>query len=137
MPAENSESETTGTQRIDKWLWFTRALKTRSLASRLVLAGKVRVNGERIAKPSRTIGAGDVLTFTFNDRVRVLKVLAPGSRRGPYEEARLLYEDLSPQPPARKSGQAGKSTPAARPKGAGRPTKKERRDIEGWLAQED
>ncbi len=137
MPAENSDSGTSGAQRVDKWLWFTRALKTRSLASRLVLSGKVRINGERIAKPSRTVGTGDVLTFTVNDRVRVLKVLSPGSRRGPYEEARLLYEDLSPEPPARKSGNAKPHEPAARPKGAGRPTKKERRDIDGWLAQED
>lgn len=137
MPTESSDSGTSGTQRVDKWLWFTRALKTRSLASRLVLSGKVRVNGERIAKPSRTIGAGDVLTFTFNDRVRVLKVLSPGSRRGPYEEARQLYEDLSPQPAARESGKHPANTPAARPKGAGRPTKKQRREIEGWLRQED
>ena len=136
MSAESSGSET-GAQRIDKWLWFTRVLKTRSLASRLVLSGKVRVNGERIAKPGKTVGEGDVLTFTFNDQVRVLKVVSPGRRRGPYEEARLLYQDLRPQPPARGSGQTPAGKPAARPKGAGRPTKKQRRDIEGWLAQED
>ena len=124
----------TGTQRIDKWLWFVRALKTRSLAARLVSSGKVRLNGDRISKPSHTVAPGDVLTFTLNRNVRVLKVILPGTRRGPYEEARQLYDDLSPEPAAKGTPCAPEAAPAARPHGAGRPTKKQRRDINDWLS---
>ena len=126
-----------GTQRIDKWLWFTRAVKTRSLAAKLVSSGKVRLNGDRISKPSHAVTAGDVLTFTLNRRVRVLKVVLTGTRRGPYEEARQLYEDLSPEPAKPNSSGAPEAAPAARPQGAGRPTKKQRRAINDWLADSD
>ena len=125
------------TQRIDKWLWFTRAVKTRSLAAKLVSSGKVRLNSDRISKPSHTVTAGDVLTFTLNRRVRVLKVILTGTRRGPYEEARQLYEDLSPEPVKASSPCAPAAAPAARPHGAGRPTKKQRRDINNWLSDRD
>jgi len=119
-------------QRIDRWLWFARFLKTRTLAAKLVAAGKVRVNGERIAKPSHPLIAGDVLTFVSGERVRVVRVLAPGLRRGPFAEASLLYEDLGP---AREPGESadGTAAPPARPRGAGRPTKKQRRDLDDWL----
>ena len=69
-------------QRLDKWLWFARVVKTRSLASRLVEAGKARVNRARVTKASRPVREGDVVTVAVAGRVRVLKVLAPGARRG-------------------------------------------------------
>jgi ribosome-associated heat shock protein Hsp15 len=83
------------TQRIDKWLWFARIIKTRSLAAALVSHGKVRVNRHKIAKPSHPVSPGDVLTIALRGGVRVLKVLDPGTRRGPAAQARLLYEDLA------------------------------------------
>ncbi len=126
-----------GGQRIDKWLWFTRAVKTRSLAAKLVSSGKVRLNSDRISKPSQAVTVGDVLTFTLNRRVRVLKVVLTGTRRGPYEEARQLYEDLSPEPAMPNAPCAPDAAPAARPHGAGRPTKKQRRDINSWLSDGD
>ena len=86
-------------QRIDKWLWFARIVKTRSLAAALVGGGAVRVNRVRIAKPSHPLIPGDVLTLALRGRVLVLKVREIGARRGPAAEARLLYEDLSPQSP--------------------------------------
>lgn len=81
-------------QRIDKWLWHARFLKTRGLASRLVSDGKVRVNREKIAKPSHAVRPGDVITTTIAGRVRVARILAIGERRGPPAEARTLYQDL-------------------------------------------
>ena len=83
-------------QRIDKWLWFARVVKTRALAADLVTAGHVRINGRRSTAPGKAIRTGDVLTIALDRTIRVLRVRAAGSRRGPYEEARLLYEDLSP-----------------------------------------
>jgi ribosome-associated heat shock protein Hsp15 len=86
-----------GTQRIDKWLWFARIIKSRTLAAQLVTEGKVRVNRAKAIKPSQTVRAGDVLTVTVRGRVDIFKVLAPGERRGPPEEARRLYEVLTPE----------------------------------------
>ena len=83
------------TQRIDKWLWFARIVKTRSLAAALVGDGAVRVNRHKIAKPSHPVSPGDILTLAVRGRVQVVKVLLAGERRGPAAEARLLYEDLT------------------------------------------
>ncbi|MFN3644690.1 MAG: RNA-binding S4 domain-containing protein [Gemmobacter sp.] len=80
--------------RIDKWLWQARFFRSRALAAALVEAGRVRVNGTRITKPGRSLRAGDVLTFAQGDRVRLVRVLAPGDRRGPAAEAQGLYIDL-------------------------------------------
>ena len=86
--------ETVRWQRIDKWLWHGRFVKTRSLASRLVADGKIRVNRERVIKPSHMVQAGDVITAALAGRVRVVRVLVLAERRGPPAEARTLYEDL-------------------------------------------
>jgi ribosome-associated heat shock protein Hsp15 len=89
------------TQRIDKWLWFARVVKTRSLATTLVSRGAVRVNRRKISKPSHPVAPGDILTLAIGGRIRILKVLAAGTRRGPAAQARQLHEDLStPSPPA-------------------------------------
>ncbi len=123
-----------GTQRLDKWLWFTRIVKTRSLASKMVSGGKVRVNQVRCTKPSTAIRAEDVITAMVGRDVRVLRVLAPGSRRGPASEAITLYEDLVPI--ERKTSGKGKANdlgimiPGARDPGSGRPTKRDRRQLD-------
>jgi ribosome-associated heat shock protein Hsp15 len=125
-----------GRQRIDKWLFFARVLKSRSLAAKLVQAGRVRVNGDKIDQASDVVKTGDVLTLNLDRRIAVLRVLAPGERRGPYPEARLLYEDLSPQPAS-----ADRLLPDAlvpvRDAGSGRPTKKARRAVDRLLGEED
>jgi ribosome-associated heat shock protein Hsp15 len=82
-------------QRLDKWLWFSRVLKSRTLAAQLVAEGGVRVNRVRITKPSHSVRAGDVLTVAVRGRVLVLRILAAGERRGPVTEARSLYEVLN------------------------------------------
>lgn len=81
-------------QRLDKWLWHGRFLKTRGLASRLISGGMVRVNRERVVKPSYTVRPGDVITTTIAGRVRVVRVTGIGERRGPPSEASGLYEDI-------------------------------------------
>ncbi len=82
-------------QRLDKWLWFARVVKTRTRASELVSSGHVRINARRIDTPAKAVAQGDVLTIALEHEVRVLRVLGPGKRRGAYPEARLLFEDLS------------------------------------------
>lgn len=82
-------------QRVDKWLWFARVVKSRTGAAKLVEDGHVRVNSVRIDNPAKSVRPGDVLTVALDQDVRVLKVKAPGERRGPLEEARHLFEELS------------------------------------------
>lgn len=84
-----------GRQRIDRWLFFARLAKSRTLAARLVEDGRVRINGRKIEQPSDTVKSGDGVTLTLERGVVVVRVLAPGTRRGPAPEARLLYEDIT------------------------------------------
>ncbi len=89
-------------QRLDKWLWFARVVKTRSLATKLVADGHVRVNAQRTDTPAKPVGPGDVLTIALQSHIIVLKITGIGTRRGPFREARLLFEDLN-APTAAKS----------------------------------
>jgi ribosome-associated heat shock protein Hsp15 len=114
--------------RLDKWLWFARFVKTRSLATRLVVDGRIRVNGAPTQKAHYAVKPGDVLTFPLGSHIRVIKVLALGSRRGPAAEAQSLYEDLDPP---RAIAQRTIAAPLfeERAPGAGRPTKRNGRKI--------
>ncbi|MEC3859949.1 RNA-binding S4 domain-containing protein [Mesobacterium sp. TK19101] len=109
--------------RIDKWLWQARFFKTRGLSAKVVQAGHCRVNGLHIAKPAFNVGPGDVLTFPQGLDVRVIRIVALGTRRGPAPEAQTLYEDLAPPPPR----DAEPAIPSF--DGGGRPTKKDRRKL--------
>ncbi|MBX3445160.1 MAG: RNA-binding S4 domain-containing protein [Parvibaculaceae bacterium] len=120
-------------QRIDRWLWQARFLKSRSLASGFVETGRLRVNGERIGKASRLVRPGDILTFPLGPHIRVVKILALPVRRGPAPEARALYEDLDPPMPAPRPEEGA---PSGREPGTGRPTKKDRRSIDA-LTKDD
>jgi len=117
--------------RIDKWLWAARAFKTRGLASDACDGGKVDVNGEA-AKPAKPLRGGERIEITLPQGVRrILKVVALSEKRGPASEARKLYEDLTPPAPPR----ARMPKPPYREPGMGRPTKRERREIDrlrGW-----
>ncbi len=116
-------------QRLDKWLWFTRCAKTRTLAQKLVNGGHVRVNSERCINAAAKVKVGDVLTITLPRGIRILKILEPGEKRHSATLAALLYEDLSP-PPIPKSNAPRPLPQAVRDKGAGRPTKRERRETD-------
>ncbi len=125
-----SEHEDENGQRLDRWLWFTRLVKTRTLAAKFVESGKVRVNSVRITKPARTVRAGDVITATLHRRLRIVKVLSAGERRGPASEAQTLYEDLTPEPVKDEKLTPHPAPAAIREPGAGRPTKRERRKLD-------
>jgi len=82
-------------QRVDRWLWHARLVRTRGAAAALAGAGYVRVNGTRVAAPGRPVRMGDVITVALDRRVRVVKVRAFAARRGPAAVAANLYEELS------------------------------------------
>lgn len=115
-------------QRLDKWLWFARVTKSRSLAAACIEAGEIKVNRVRAEKASQTVKVGDVITSRIHKQIRVLKILGLGSRRGPASEAQGLYEDLTPKPePLAAPDPAQPLAQAVREPGAGRPTKRDRR----------
>lgn len=125
-PAGRPSPETS--QRLDKWLWFARVAKSRTLAATAVTEGKIKVNRVKAEKPSQTVKVGDVITSRLLKTVRVLRVAGLGVRRGPAVEARQLYEDLTP--PGESEQSSPPSTWAERTAGAGRPTKRDRRLID-------
>ena len=126
----HNEEQPTGQarQRIDKWLFFARLRKSRSLAAKSVESGDVSINGVNIRQPSHSVRPGDVVVLSLDRHDMVVKVLQPGERRGPYEEARLLYSDMTPPPPPRE--ERNLFAQATRERGTGRPTKRERRETD-------
>jgi ribosome-associated heat shock protein Hsp15 len=119
--------------RLDRFLFFSRAVKSRTLAQKLIETGAVRVNSERTIATDHKVGVGDVLTMALHQRILVWRILDPGTRRGPAPEAMTLYEDLSPPPVPRERT----DTVAPRDEGTGRPTKKERRDTDKLKEDEE
>jgi ribosome-associated heat shock protein Hsp15 len=119
-------------QRIDKWLWHARVVRTRSAAAVLAGSGHVRLNGRRIEGASQTVRLGDVLTVALDRSVRVLKVAGFAERRGPADTARGLWEDLTP-PPEPAALRHPATAVAVREPGSGRPTKRDRRAIRQFL----
>ncbi len=119
--------ETPENLRLDKWLWYARFFKSRTLATRLCASGRLRVNGSIVKKAHYVLKPGDVLTFPKGPHIRVIRVMAMGKRRGPAAEARTLYDDLEP-PQLLDSGISAKMDKVAeRERGSGRPTKVQRR----------
>jgi ribosome-associated heat shock protein Hsp15 len=120
-------------QRIDKWLWHARVVRTRQAAAALAASGHVRVNAQRVDAAGRPVRVGDVVTVALDRTVRVLKVLDFAERRGSSEDARSLCEDLAPAARA----EAKPVTPAIREAGAGRPTKRDRRAMTRFTGEDD
>jgi ribosome-associated heat shock protein Hsp15 len=115
-------------QRIDKWLWHARVVRTRGAAADLVTAGHVRINSVRVVASSRAVRLGDVVTIALDRRVRLLKVTGYAARRGSADDARGLFEDLTPAAKLPPDPPVGERDP-----GAGRPTKRERRELDRLL----
>ena len=114
--------------RLDKWLWFARFFKTRALASKAISNGGFRLDGDVMSKPHRQAQCGQVLTFSQGARIRVVRIKALGSRRGPAPEAALLFDDLAPIVSVAENKKLS-PLPAFenRQAGDGRPTKRHRR----------
>ena len=118
-------------QRLDKWLWHARFFKTRVLASKAISNGRFRLDGDLMSKPHRQAQCGQVLTFSQGTRVRVVRIKSLGSRRGPAQEAALLFDDLAPIVTTKEN----KKPPPLpvfeeRQVGDGRPTKRHRRETD-------
>ena len=127
--AASPEKPRAETQRVDKWLWRARFFKTRGLTADLAGSGRLRINSEHVAKTAQTVRPGDVLTFPQGGRIRVIRIEALGTRRGPAPEARALYTDLDETAPTRQPDPKP-ALPVERETATGRPTKKERRKID-------
>lgn len=124
MSGDDRDDAPVGRIRVDKWLWQARFFKSRTLAAKLAAGGGLRINRQPIRKAHQPVGPGDVLTFPQGRSIRVIEIVALGTRRGPAAEAQALYRDLDPP-----SATAAPTAPAAvnRDPGSGRPTKRERR----------
>lgn len=123
-------SEENGTLRLDKWLWYARLFKSRTLATEICQSGRIRINGEIVQKAHHALRPGDVLTFAKADHIRVIRVLALGNRRGPAAEAQALYEDLDPPAQENRLTVETNLHEAGRGASNGRPTKAERRALD-------
>ena len=115
--------------RIDAWLWSVRAFKTRSMATAAIKGGHVRLNDAPV-KPAHEVHPGDVVTIRTPGWDRVLKVVQPISRRVGAKDAALAMEDLSLPRPAYLNAPV-----ARRDRGAGRPTKRDRRKINDLMGR--
>jgi len=132
MPSAEHDDETPGRERIDKWLWAARFYKTRSLAAEAVAGGKIALNGER-PKRAKLVGAGDTVTIRQGAYTHTVVVRDVSERRGPAAEAALLYEETASSRAAREAMAIQlKAASAAFGPSPGRPTKRDRRDIERW-----
>jgi len=132
MTGPNAPDIPNGPQRVDKGLGWARFCKTRTLATKFCVAGKLRLNGDHTTKAHPHVRPGDVLTFPLGHHVRRIPIVAIAQRRGAAPEAQALYEDMDPpQPKAHEKNDPTKPGPAARrQKGAGRPTKRDRRGMD-------
>ena len=126
-------------QRLDKWLWCGRFFKSRSLATKLLSAGKLRMSGKVVTKSSQLVRANDILTFPQGYLIRVVKVLSLAYRRGPAKEAELLFEDLSStNTKTNKKDMNIKYDKISliKDKSKGRPTKTDRRAIDKLMGRD-
>ena len=98
-------------QRLDKWLWCARFFKSRALAAEACHEGRIRVSGQVAVKAHTALRVGDVLTFPLGPNIRVVRVLALATRRGPPAEARGLYADLAAGPTLPKSAASASGGP--------------------------
>ena len=118
--------------RVDKWLWAARFFKTRSAAQKAIEGGKVKLNGDR-TKPAKDLKTGDVLSIHIGAYDWEITVLQLSEQRGPAPVARLLYQESEQSRTTREAEVARRRVtiePATTRKG--RPTKRERRDLDQW-----
>ena len=119
--------------RLDIWLWYARFYKSRSLSSKAILSGKLRVNSNKIIKPASKVKINDVLTINYVNTVRIIQIQSLGARRGPASEAQKLYKDLSGD----ATGSANNKNLSQKSKKDTnkRPTKKDRRILDKIVAK--
>lgn len=116
---------TSGSVRVDSWVWAVRLAKTRSQATTACKGGHVRVN-DQPAKPAQPVKVGDVVRVRLHQQERIYKVVGLATKRGSATEAAKYYEDLTPPPPPKVE----RASPVIRERGTGRPSKRERRQLD-------
>ena len=119
--------------RLDTWLWYARFYKSRSLSSKAILSGKVRVNSNKIIKPASKVKINDVLTINHVNTVRIIQIQSIGARRGPASEAQALYKDLSADVTA--ASKINDVSEKSKKDTNKRPTKKDRRILDKIVAK--
>lgn len=131
--SRHDDDQDDGRVRLDKWLWAARFFKTRSLAAEAVTGGKVTMHGDRV-KPARPLQAGDELSIRLGPYEHVVRVRELSARRGPAPVAATLYEETPESIAARqKLSEQLRMAPAALVyEEKGRPTKRDRREIDKW-----
>lgn len=117
--------------RIDKWLWAVRVFKSRTLAADACCAGKIRIAGQPV-KASRNVRVGEVITAVTGDVTRTIEVIGLLERRVGAARVPEFAKEHTPVSEFQKRREPNLLPPVFRPKGSGRPTKKQRREIEGW-----
>jgi ribosome-associated heat shock protein Hsp15 len=117
--------------RLDKWLWAVRLYRSRSLAAEACIAGHVRMDGQSV-KPAREVRIGETITVQTGGVTRTVRVLGLLSARVGAQVAREFAEDLTPPEEYARAREERAQTPQF-PKGFGRPTKKQRRLMDGWI----
>ena len=120
--------------RLDKFLFFIRIFKSRSLASKFISSNRLRVSGQVTQKPHKLISLGDVLTMIINDKIKILKVLDIPNRRGSYSESLNFYEDIAPIEKIQKKVDVKPNTKFV--DRVGRPTKRERRQTDRLMGRD-
>jgi ribosome-associated heat shock protein Hsp15 len=123
--------ETSPSLRVDKWLWAVRLFKTRSLALAACRAGHVKVDGS-VVKAARNVHVGDTVVVRTQDIVRTLKVTGITERRVGAKLVPGFFEDQTPPEEWERNRRSLAERILSRPKGAGRPTKRDRRKMEDW-----
>jgi len=121
--------------RIDKWLWAVRVFKTRSLATAACRNGRVTIGGKEI-KPSREVRIGETIVVQKDEMTRTFKVLGILEKRVGAKIAKDFVEDQTPASELEKKREPNFLPPMYRPKGAGRPTKKDRRALDSYSDNE-
>ena len=122
------------TLRLDIYLYYIRIFKSRSLATKFVLANKLRISGQVTQKPHKMISIGDVLTITIKDNIKILKVLDIPSRRGHYQESLNFYKDITPIEIIPKKESSNVDIKFV--ERVGRPTKRERRQTDRLMGRD-
>ncbi len=122
--------------RLDQWIWAVRLYRTRTLAADAVRSGHVRIDGKP-AKPARPVKPGEVIAALTGSITRIYRVVGHPVTRVGAPEVSNYAEDITPAPPTRAPEDPSQPVPIRRPRGAGRPTKRERRILENLLTPEE
>ena len=126
-----------GVLRLDKWLWYARFMKSRSKATKFCQSSRFCVNSSIVIKAHFLVKQNDVLTFSIDNNIKIIRILNLGVRRGSASEAQALYQDISPSISLNKADHKFQVVIGKREIGSGRPTKDQRRATDKLIAKDE